>query len=137
MTPSKLKLARRAALRKVIKTFTNGPRSMHPNQQICVYVGTYKERGKPIVPVGCAIGIMIPRKLGKHLDSMLDSAVCHQDVFDLLPPRVQALGLDFLTELQSLHDTARNWKHPLSNPAGPLTDVGKRAARGIEVDYDL
>lgn len=137
MTKAKLKLARRAALRKVIRTFTNGPRSMHPNQQVCVYSGTYKEEGKPAVHTGCAIGILIPRKLAAHLDSFLNSAVCYDEVFALLPPHTRALGQEFLSELQALHDCARNWKHPHSNPAGPLTKDGERDVAYIEERYKL
>lgn len=57
--------------------------------------------------LGCAIGRHLPLELSKHLDSGNDTDVANPEIFDQLPDWMKALGIQFLTEVQSLHDTGK------------------------------
>ncbi len=51
---------------------------------------------------GCAIGRLIPLKLAESLPQ--GDGVNRDVVFNKLPKRIQKLGVNFLSALQSLHD---------------------------------
>ncbi len=78
---------------------------------------------------GCAIGRHIrDKKLCKKLDKfgILENSVNNDEVFDLLPKKLQRLGQSFLIEIQNLHDYTPNW-----NETG-LSEQGKIAVKRIK-----
>lgn len=64
---------------------------------------------------GCAIGRLIKnKKLAKRLDSF-DAASSVVYVFKRLPDYLKGYGMEFLQDLQDLHDVKENWTdHGLS-----------------------
>lgn len=65
----------------------------------CVYGG-----------VGCAIGRLIENKsLCEFLDTCAPSTISNKNVFEKIPESLQELGIEFLRELQLLHDDSANW----------------------------
>lgn len=74
---------------------------------------------------GCAIGRLIKDKeLCKRLDLGIgfdqSKGVSFSEVFKLLPDELQELGKDFLTALQSLHDSGTNWTDMGLSPLGVI-----------------
>lgn len=53
---------------------------------------------------GCAVGRLIPKELAARL-----SGIISRSHLKLLPDEVAELGLEFLEQLQSLHDVKANW----------------------------
>lgn len=87
-------------------------------------------------PFGCAIGRMLPASLCKELDSFASSdkssgspTVASQEVFNMLPKSIQNLGIDFLTELQNLHDMVNNWNYE------GLSSLGTKVFEDIKQKY--
>ena len=59
---------------------------------------------------GCAIGRLLTPELSLEIDILFKdkpSGVAY--VWGYLPTDIQAYGLPFLTQLQNLHDSNRNW----------------------------
>jgi hypothetical protein len=54
---------------------------------------------------GCAIGRHLSLKLANKLDVEQETGVVNDNIFNHLPKWMQALGHDFLVEMQALHDT--------------------------------
>jgi hypothetical protein len=71
-------------------------RSAKPGTNVCMYRGPDGTK--------CAVGVLIP-------DDQFDPAKESQHVSDLHStiPALQGIDLDFLCELQRVHDSAVNW----------------------------
>ena len=92
--------------------------------------------GKEGISEGCAIGRLISEELQIELDSISDSeengsGVYNLEVFILLPEEIQALGQDFLSSLQNLHDSGTFWSRK------GLTEAGKRRVTEIKRIYGI
>jgi hypothetical protein len=77
----------------------------------CVY--------SPISPgsEGCAIGRHLPERLSAELDDkyrVSNNSVCNVEIFRQLPKWMQELGMNFLGDMQALHDDDQSW--PLTEP---------------------
>ena len=80
----------------------------------------------------CAIGREISDELANRLDNEFISAQCsNNDVFKLLPIRLQKMGSNFLNDIQILHDNAYNWTKK------GLSENGKSVVKGICYEYNL
>jgi hypothetical protein len=99
MTQNDIKKARRALLDETISHFNLNNRGI--TKDGCSYAA------------GCAVGRKINSRLAKKLDKVIDitgdSSVSCPEVFNQLPKKLQVLGVDFLSELQQLHDGAEYW----------------------------
>lgn len=112
-----IKQKRLTVLEETVKHFNSNNRSTIG--AVCVYSG-----------VGCAIGRLIKNKqLCKELDSYCVSAVDSKNVYPKLPKNLQKLGIDFLKDLQTLHDREVNW-----NDKG-ISDVGREITNDIKKQY--
>ncbi len=82
---------------------------------------------------GCAVGRLIDDvKLKKRLndgDEEGDSSVLN--LFDILPKKVQKLGMGFLVDLQGLHDKRSYWDEK------GLTKEGKQEVKKIKDVFKL
>lgn len=58
---------------------------------------------------GCAIGRHLSPELQRKLDSLEDSGVAYEHIFQLLPSSLQELGQEFLADVQCFHDADRFW----------------------------
>lgn len=59
----------------------------------------------------CAIGMRIEdKRLCAKFDSLTDSGVSEEFVFNLLPSDLKLLGQEFLYNIQKLHDCSSNWE---------------------------
>jgi hypothetical protein len=56
----------------------------------------------------CAIGILMTEEEAEKFERNIGGAICESS-FPQLPKRLQSLGLEFLSELQQLHDQKSNW----------------------------
>lgn len=82
---------------------------------------------------GCAIGRLIPDKeLCQRLDALAKygSSVV-TDIYKLLPENLQEYPIDFLSQLQKLHDKEFNWV------ATGISEVGKQKVEEIKVQFEL
>lgn len=73
---------------------------------------------------GCAIGRLVSPKLRIKLDEAKGTV---SEIFDLLPKKIKHFGVDFLAELQFLHDFNENWEKTKG-----LTAKGKRRVETIK-----
>lgn len=81
---------------------------------------------------GCAIGRLVSKRLSLKMDkTSVDGGISNPELFTLLPKKLQVLGVDFLVDLQNLHDSDRNW-----NEEG-LTSQGEVVVRNIRECFDL
>lgn len=71
---------------------------------------SYQSNG---VTAGCAIGMYIDQDLAKELDDCEDSSISeisyNINIFQKLPEWMKIMPIDFLSELQALHDNDFNW----------------------------
>jgi hypothetical protein len=115
MTQNDIKKARRALLDETISHFNLNNRGI--TKDGCSYAA------------GCAVGRKINSRLAKKLDKVIDitgdSSVSCPEVFNQLPKKLQVLGVDFLSELQQLHDSGQNW-----NDKG-LSVIGESSVEAI------
>lgn len=62
---------------------------------------------------GCAIGRhldgQLAAKLDRYLDRYDDATVSNPALFERLPPTLQELDMEFLKDVQALHDIDDNW----------------------------
>ena len=58
---------------------------------------------------GCAIGRHLSKELCEKLDDCESNGVSNTLVFNQLPADLQALGQEFLTLIQKLHDSSEYW----------------------------
>ena len=59
---------------------------------------------------GCAVGRLLSPTKRKYLDMAFENCdTSVEAVFDNLPKKIQVYGMDFLEELQSLHDVSVYW----------------------------
>lgn len=66
----------------------------------CIYSGE----------IGCAVGRLVEDKsLCEKMDLCDESRVNSFSVAKLLPPEIKELGMDFLSQVQDLHDEGCNW----------------------------
>ena len=107
-----------AVLEDTVKHYNSTNRSQ--DGLSCVYYPTDKSEG-------CAVGRLIKNK---ELCNTLGSRSV-STAFVHLPKEVKELGVEFLTDLQSLHDTAPFWD------ADGLTISGEGFVTQIKRDYDL
>lgn len=78
----------------------------------------------------CAIGREIKDELAFKLDNFSGGyGVC--DVFNLLPKRLQKMGIEFLSSIQDLHDNTNNWT------SDGLSETGKNSAQEIAEEFNL
>ena len=90
---------------------------LHLDDANCIYSPHGKSQG-------CAIGRLIPKALANSFDSRTESieefgTPIVKDIFNELPTQLQELGINYLTNLQILHDSPFHW-----NEEG-LTDRGE------------
>lgn len=78
---------------------------------------------------GCAIGIHLDKPLQTLLDDIGQGYVKEHEIFTRLPEWMQSLGLDFLSNMQELHDRKHNWDED------GLTDSGKYNANMIATKF--
>jgi len=77
------------------------------NTSTCRYLG--ESLDKPHSD-GCAVGRLLTPELRLQFDRMFpDKTVHYKPLFNLLPQEVQAYGVDFLGDLQNLHDFSSYW----------------------------
>lgn len=127
---SALKRSQLAFLNKTIKHFNSTNRSIDltKNEIQCVYY--HPKFG------GCAIGIHVPIDVRKKLDQVepeeeVGMSILNDEIFSMIPMKMQKLGQNFLSEIQSLHDIKMNW-----NENG-LTEFGKNNVQIIKQSFEL
>jgi len=74
----------------------------------------------------CAIGAEV-----RNPSKLVNGGVLNDYVFSALPKRLQKMGLDFLSDIQSLHDKPINW-----NERG-LSEKGSDRFEQIKSAYNL
>lgn len=79
---------------------------------------------------GCAIGRWLNEDLKLELDTLENTSVLSESVFQRLPEWMQSLGKSFLNSVQELHDADDNWDNGLS-------DMGKTKVNLIIETYNL
>lgn len=81
---------------------------------------------------GCAIGRHCSAELANRFDLIgLNHPMGVRSLFDKLPEHLQELEVDFLEDVQTLHDFAENWE------SDGLSEIGKHAAEQIKNNYNL
>lgn len=84
---------------------------------------------KGSLSAGCAIGMyIINTSTAKKMDKQGSIPYVSRN---LLPKWMQKVDINFLTDIQDLHDTTNNW-----NTIG-LSEYGKNSVRSIADHYDL
>ncbi len=91
----------------------------------CFYNGANNELAES---KGCAIGRLLSKELAEQFDTILfnDSDSSVKFMFKYLPENVQAYGIDYLIELQRIHDNKANWD------GNGLTIQGRENVKAIE-----
>ena len=90
------------------------------------------------VTAGCAIGMYIDQDLAKELDDYEDSSILEifeqcKSSFQKLPEWMKIMPIDFLSELQALHDNDFNWdKNNLSKDG---IDTVKEICENFELPF--
>ena len=86
----------------------------------CSYYIPYK--------TGCAVGRLMDRKKAKRIEEIAskESLGLHA-VFDLFPEDVKSLGLDFLQEMQWMHDESTYFTTKGLSPSG--IEMAKKIAK--------
>jgi hypothetical protein len=86
----------------------------------CIYSGE----------IGCAVGRLIEDKsLCERMDLCEENRVSSFSIGELLPLEIQELGMNFLSQLQDLHDESSNW-----NESG-LSEVGLEKWNSVKEMY--
>ena len=87
--------------------------SENPTERRCTSIGgsCYYSPEKANKPKseGCAIGRLLTPELKAELDEQIVINTTVGGVWDSLPKEIQVYGMDFLGELQSLHDVSVYW----------------------------
>jgi len=83
----------------------------------CVYFDP--ESGKR-----CSIGAELTKPLALKLNSLDDTAVNEDKVFNQLPQRLQSFGKWFLQDIQNLHDESDYWDSNGLNKKGEIRVEG-------------
>ncbi len=123
MDNEQLKQKRIKVLNDTISFFNSENRCTEDNTRCTYYLA-----GKS----GCAIGRLIEDKqLCVTLDGMISPGVSNERVFNMLPKKIKELGIDFLYELQKLHDYSYNWC------IEGLSDNGKDSVDEIKIRFNL
>jgi hypothetical protein len=93
---------------------------MEHNCPRCIYSGE----------IGCAVGRLITDKsLCERMDLCEESRVSSFSIMALLPPEIEELGTDFLSQVQDLHDESQNWNE------GGLSEVGLEKWNSVKEMY--
>ena len=80
---------------------------------------------------GCAIGRLIEDKeLCKKLDGLDDDSSV-RTVFNFFPKKIRELNINFLEQLQNLHDNTNNWDD------NGISKIGKQEVEDIKVKFGL
>lgn len=113
-------------LKETVKYYSKNTKRRCLQDGVCFYNGqrNYRTKSK-----GCAIGRLLDTETAEMIDKNysfegIPSGV--DDIFTLLPENIQDYGIDFLTELQNLHDSALHWDE------SGLTNTGRRKVEIIE-----
>ena len=94
------------------------------NDNGCRYYIPYK--------TGCAVGRLMDRKKAKRIEERASKEFLGLSVvFDLFPEDVKSLGLDFLQEMQWMHDD------PAYFTTKGLSPIGIEVAKKIAKKYNL
>ena len=113
LTPE-LAAKRRAFVEETAAHYNSKNRSMNTKNGACMYSPAHAGTE------GCAIGRKVADKnLCRTFDEQYcNSAVSATSVFTQLPPELQELGVDFLDEVQLLHDETYYWCEGGLNASG-------------------
>lgn len=72
---------------------------------------------------GCAIGRHLDKNLAIDLDShgdILNIKLNHLEYYDLIPKSLKELGIEFLKDIQELHDCTFNWNYSGLSESGQI-----------------
>ena len=121
-------------LQDVITEFSDNPsekRSVKnsPNAVRCNY---NPPTSKPLSR-GCAIGMYLPVELAAKLDVLSSTSIedIINDRSDLLPKWLTDMNVNFLQDVQTLHDDSSYWKHD------GLSELGVNHIKVLCVEYRL
>lgn len=116
MNLTELKIARLKVLNDAVKYYSTDPQARrnvrtatanyYGVESLCVYS---PETSGKTTSEGCAVGRLIPTELATRLDQTYTGDSTVTKIFDELPEDLKDLGLDFLADLQGLHDTEIYW----------------------------
>lgn len=124
-----------ATIKKRQRDFLSETVNHFNNKNRSVIYGKHGDKKCLYVPIegksdGCAIGRHIAdKKLCEKLD--IEGEIGDSNAFCMLPDNLQELGEDFLSEVQTLHDTDINW-----NDNG-ISTLGQYQADSIKIRFDL
>jgi hypothetical protein len=124
-------------LESTIKYYVENPQRRCNKDGTCFY--SPASVGKEGISGGCAIGRFIDPDLALELDAEvkpgfglgITGVIRRQEYKERLPKWMQKMNIDFLEDVQSLHDDGIYW-----NDWG-LTDAGKRKVDSIKKNYKL
>ena len=80
---------------------------------------------------GCAVGRLLTPELKAELDFQIGGDTSVEGVWHLLPNEIQVYGMDFLGELQLLHDVSDYWDDK------GITKDGLRKVERIKSNFNL
>ena len=109
--------------------------SKNPIERRCTSIGDscYYSPEKANKPnsEGCAIGRLLTPELKAELDEQIVINTSVTGVWNLLPKKIQVYGMDFLGELQLLHDVSDYWDDK------GITKDGLGKVERIKKDFNL
>jgi hypothetical protein len=120
-------------LQDVIKHFSKSPntlRSKDPSGK-CLYNPPPNKKKS----IGCAIGIYLSEEVAETFDNQhitsIDSIFSRPPLKKLLPDWMKKMDVNFLKEIQELHDDEENWS------SKGLSKEGKEYTKEICKEYKL
>ena len=127
MKNSNLSYTRQQLLDNTKKRYNSYNRAVNNNEE-CLYITENNNR--------CAIGIELTPNTCHKLNQVKPTleggtSVRNKEIFNTLPKRLQDMGEDFLSDIQSLHDCGWYW-----NSEG-LTQDGLSKVNQIKAIYNL
>lgn len=125
-----MKEAMQQMLQDFIDQFVKNPESRSKTEKSCTY-----NPSDPYKSPGCAIGMYLDYDVAEKLDKYnapgISSIFNDKNRKCLLPKWMQQLDIEFLKELQSLHDSSFIW---ISGSFGPL---GKSRMANLCAEHGL
>ncbi len=125
-------MTQRELLVSTVQFYTSENRGTVPNSKACMY-------SKSDTSPGCAIGRFLPENVQKIFDKPdngnyilgVEEIFENPDFVEMLPDWMLEIGEDFLSRIQSLHDSEFKWD------SFGINNVGKTAVNLICSDFNL
>lgn len=121
-------MTRLELLEDTVNWFSANPnrRCINPDRRCCYSPQSLPNNSKT---TGCAIGRHLSPELALYLDENYTNNSSVSEVFHNLPEDLQILGVDFLLNVQDLHDTDAYWGK------NGLTEAGQRYVNKIKEEF--